>query len=113
MTQPHTILLGTRKGLFVVRGALNDWRIEAHHFAGDPVSQLLADERDGAWYAAMNLGHFGVKLRKSLDQGASWSEIAAPAFPPKPVEGPLAGDNTPWNVVKRRRQRFCPCFAEF
>ena len=98
MTQPHTILLGTRKGLFVVRGAGKDWRIASHHFAGDPVSQLLADARDGAWYAAMNLGHFGVKLRKSLDQGASWSEIAAPAFPPKPVEGPLAGDNTPWNV---------------
>ena len=47
MTDPHTILLGTRKGLFVVRGTGADWRIASHHFAGDPVSQLLADARDG------------------------------------------------------------------
>jgi hypothetical protein len=92
------LLLGTRKGLFVVRGQGADWAIASHHIAGDPVTQVLADARDGAWYAALNLGHFGIKLRKSSDQGESWTEIAAPAFPPKPAEGPLADDTTPWNV---------------
>ena len=94
----HTILLGTRKGMFVINGQGSDWRIQAHHFAGDPVSQVLVGSRDGAWYAALNLGHFGIKLRKSLDRGDSWREIAAPAFPPKPTEGPLADDTTPWSV---------------
>ncbi|OOG50628.1 sialidase family protein [Polaromonas sp. C04] len=94
----NTLLTGTRKGLFVIHGKGASWRIASHHFAGDPVTQLLADPRDGAWYAALRLGHFGVKLRKSTDQGTSWQEIAAPAFPPKPANGPWADDATPWNV---------------
>ncbi|MBL8338967.1 MAG: exo-alpha-sialidase [Rhodoferax sp.] len=94
----HSLLVGTRKGLFVVHGGSAPWRIAAHHFAGEPVTQVLADPRDGAWYAALRMGHFGVKLRKSVDQGAHWVEIAAPAFPTKPLDGPLAADTTPWNV---------------
>ncbi len=95
------LLAGTRKGLFVLHGEgaqAASWPIVAHHFAGDPVTQLLADPRDGAWYAALRMGHFGVKLRKSLDQGATWREISAPAFPAKPGEGPWADDPTPWAV---------------
>jgi photosystem II stability/assembly factor-like uncharacterized protein len=94
----HTLLAGSRKGLFVIRGEGARWHIASHHFAGDPVTQVLADPRDGAWYAALRMGHFGVKLRKSTDQGASWQEIAAPAFPPKPEQGPWADDKTPWSV---------------
>lgn len=94
----HVVLAGTRKGLFVIRGVGSQWRIEAPHFAGEPVSQVLVDPRDGTWYAALRLGHFGVKLHRSGDQGATWQEIAAPAFPPKPEQGPWAEDATPWNV---------------
>jgi photosystem II stability/assembly factor-like uncharacterized protein len=32
-------------------------------------------------YAALNLGHFGVKLHSSGDGGVSWDEVAAPALP--------------------------------
>ena len=94
----QTLLAASRKGLFVIQGDGARWEIAAHHFAGDPVSQVLADARDGAWYAALRMGHFGVKLRKSTDQGASWREIAAPAFPAKPTHGPWADDPTPWSV---------------
>jgi hypothetical protein len=94
----HTVLAGTRKGLFVVSGQATEWKLDAHHFGGDPVSQVLVDTRDGTWYAALNLGHFGVKMRKSVDRGVTWKEIAAPAFPPKPRQGPWADDTTPWNV---------------
>ncbi|APW36558.1 sialidase [Rhodoferax koreense] len=93
-----TLLVATRKGLLTVRQDGNAWSIDALFFPGEPVSQVLADPRDGAWYAALRLGHFGVKLHKSLDRGASWTEIAAPAFPPKPDSGPLADDPTPWSV---------------
>jgi photosystem II stability/assembly factor-like uncharacterized protein len=41
---------------------------------------VLADPRDGAIYAALDYGHFGVKLQRSDDGGASWSEIAAPSY---------------------------------
>lgn len=94
----YTLLAGSRKGLFALRGAGERWEVAAHHFAGEPVTQVLHDPRDGAWYAALRMGHFGVKLRKSTDQGASWREIAAPAFPKKPEQGPLADDPTPWSV---------------
>lgn len=94
----QTLLVASRKGLFVVRGQSALWEISGHHFAGDAVSQVMVDPRNGHWYAALRLGHFGVKLRKSTDQGANWVEIAAPAFPPKPQTGPLAADPTPWNV---------------
>ena len=94
----QTLLLATRKGLFVLRGQDADWRIAAHHFAGDPVSQVMTDPRNGHWYAALRLGHFGAKLRKSTDQGLNWIDVGTPAFPPKPNLGPLAEDPTPWNV---------------
>ena len=94
----QTLLVASRKGLFVVRGQGTQWDITAHHFAGDPVTQVLVDPRNDHWYAALRMGHFGVKLRKSTNRGESWTEIASPAFPPKPDSGPLAADTTPWNV---------------
>ena len=67
----HQLLVATRKGLMVVEGQGDraNWRITAHHFKGEPVTHVLADPRDGTWYAALRMGHFGVKLRKSTDEG--------------------------------------------
>lgn len=94
-----TLLIASRKGLFTAcRDADSRWQIQSHHFPGEPVTQALADPRDGSWYAALRLGHFGLKVHKSIDRGASWTEIAAPAFPPKPATGPWADDETPWTV---------------
>jgi hypothetical protein len=96
-----TLLIATRKGLFTARHAsigVGGWQITSHHFAGEPVSQMLVDTRDGTWYAALRLGHFGVKLKRSRDQGATWEDIAVPALPPKPTEGTWADDATPWTI---------------
>jgi hypothetical protein len=41
----------------------------------------LTDPRDGAVYVALRLGHFGCKLHRSDDGGASWTELPAPAYP--------------------------------
>ena len=49
---------------------------------------LLSDPRDGALYAAQALGHFGVKLQRSRDDGRTWQEIPAPAFPKNEADGP-------------------------
>jgi len=79
------IYLATRKGLFTVeRTSAGDWRVADTSFLGDPVTIVLDDARDGTLYAALNLGHFGVKLRRSNDGGREWEEVAAPAFPPAP-----------------------------
>jgi hypothetical protein len=76
--------LSTRKGLFELERQGAAWAPGPVHFLGEPVSITLVDRRDGAVYAALNLGHFGVKLHRK-DAGAdSWTEIAAPAYPLKP-----------------------------
>lgn len=95
-----TLLMSTRKGLFVADrgGASAAWRVSGPHFAGEPVTYALVDARDGHWYCALRLGHFGVKLKCSVDRGHSWQDLTAPAFPPKPASGPWASDQTPWSV---------------
>jgi photosystem II stability/assembly factor-like uncharacterized protein len=92
------LLVGTRKGLFILSPARHGWQLGRPHFSGEAVTQVLRDPADGTLYAALRLGHFGVKLRRSTDGGASWREVAAPAFPPKPTEGPWKDDPTPWSV---------------
>lgn len=88
--------VATRKGLFELRRASEGWRIERIDFLGEPVSMLLPPQADGRMLAALNLGHFGVKLHASDDAGASWHEVAAPAYPAQPdgAAGP------PWKLVQ-------------
>jgi hypothetical protein len=92
------LLVGTRKGLFVLDHARHGWHPGRPHFPGEPVTQVVHDASDGSWYAALRLGHFGVKIKRSADHGASWQDVAAPAFPPKPTDGPWKDDPTPWTV---------------
>ena len=80
----EALYIGARKGLFRLRRHKDGWRVEKPSFLGEPITAFLKDPRDGALYAALNLGHFGRKLHRSDDDGASWKEIAAPAFAPSP-----------------------------
>lgn len=73
-------LIATRKGLFLLEGDA----LRCIGFLGDPVTMALHDARDGSIYAAVGHGHFGAKLHRSSDRGASWAEIAVPAYPKKP-----------------------------
>ncbi len=93
------IFVGSRKGLFVLtrRSRGNPaWQVEAVHFLGDPVTMVLADSRDGSLHAALNLGHFGVKMRRSNDGGKTWEERAVPLYPPQPADA--AGP--PWTLLQ-------------
>ncbi len=82
----NRLWVATRKGLLGWhRDDTGGWQPNAAAaFLGDPVSQVLHDARDGALYAALNLGHFGCKLHRSDDGGSHWQELAAPAYPAKP-----------------------------
>src|SRR4051794_16445148 len=82
------LLVGTRKGLFELHPSHGTWSIARASFLGDPISMLLADARDGTLYAAQALGHFGVKLQRSRDDGRTWEEIPAPAFAKSDAGGP-------------------------
>ncbi len=78
-TSAH-LLVSTRKGLFVLTRGANAWQIERTAFLGDKVTLTGVDARDGRWYAALDLGHFGCKLHRSTDQGRNWTELAVPAY---------------------------------
>ena len=99
----HDITVATRKGLFhLTRDTkeLGSWSIHSPSFSGDPVTIVLHDSRDGSLYAALNLGHFGVKLHRSRDRGKTWEECSAPCFPPQP-ESTLDKDSSAlWSVIQ-------------
>ena len=95
------IFVATRKGLFTLTRSAAGWAVSNHDFLGEPVSAILPDPRDRSLYAALNLGHFGMKLWRSPDRGAkgpNWQEITTPAYPPQP-DPPNLEDKTPWNVI--------------
>src|SRR2546425_456543 len=76
-----------------------------HSFLGEPVSMVLPPTTGDAGganpsrlYAALNLGHFGVKLHGSDDGGETWQELATPTYPPQPDGEPVAG--VAWKLVQ-------------
>lgn len=78
-----TLLVSTRKGLFTVARTPRGWDVADVAFLGDNVTLATTDPRDGRRYAALDHGHFGVKLHRSTPAGG-WDEIATPAYPEKP-----------------------------
>lgn len=76
----NQLLVSTRKGLFALERGNGAWQIARSAFLGDNVALALVDPRDGSWYAALDLGHFGAKLQRSTDQGRNWNECAVPAY---------------------------------
>jgi hypothetical protein len=89
------LFVATRKGLFTYERK-PAWHITGTAFLGDPVSIVLPDPRSGTLYAALNLGHFGVKLHRTVAGESGWEEIPVPSYPPKPegAEGP------DWSLVQ-------------
>jgi hypothetical protein len=86
--------VSTRKGLFELHKDNGRWEFGPVHFLGEPVSMTLPDARDGSLYAALNLGHFGVKLHRRDPGNTAWTEVQAPAYPAKPED---STDKLDWN----------------
>lgn len=99
----NRLLVGTRKGLFrMERDRSGHWGISRTWFLGDPVSMVLPEPATGRIHAALDLGHFGVKMQRSEDGGETWSEAPVPAYPPKPEgledKDPMRGVDIPWST---------------
>lgn len=86
------ILFWTRKGLVEWKAGARGFDYYHTHFLGEPVSAAAVGP-DGSWWCSLALGHFGCKLHRSTDQGASWQEVAVPVFPQKPDD---PDDKNPW-----------------
>jgi hypothetical protein len=77
-----TLWVGSRKGLFRFDQGADGWaQTGKPAFLASPVTYVLDDPRDGALYVALSHGHFGCKLHRSDDRGATWVELPCPAYP--------------------------------
>jgi molybdopterin converting factor small subunit/photosystem II stability/assembly factor-like uncharacterized protein len=91
-TRPHTglagtdddqaeLLIGTRKGLFVLRGHRgSQMEVAARQFAGSVVEFAMRDSRTGMYYASVT-DFYGPKLYFADHPAAEWQQAEGPAFP--------------------------------
>jgi len=93
--------VATRKGLFTLERE-SGWKVGRVSFLGDNCTLVMHDPRTGDLLAALDHGHFGVKMHRSRDGGESWQEMATPKYPEKPAdyepEAPTQGRPVEWSL---------------
>ncbi len=77
----HQLILGTNKGLLILEQQGNTWELILDTHQAIPVSYAAVDPRHNTLWACLDHGHWGVKLHRSHDSGATWTELPAPRFP--------------------------------
>ncbi len=77
------LILGTRKGLLIFRENGRGWSLENEAFPGIPINFACRDPRTGTIWVAADHGHWGQKLYRSDDHGATLQEVPAPKYPAK------------------------------
>jgi photosystem II stability/assembly factor-like uncharacterized protein len=78
------LLVGTKKGLFVLRGDPSSGRpyeIVTRAFPGDVVEYAMRDARTGRYFAAHTSGFYGPRLMFTDDPTGEWTQAEGPAFP--------------------------------
>src|ERR1700754_437981 len=89
MARGDRLVLGTRKGLFVLeRGGAGAWKVARRTHPGQPVVYAFHDERTDLLLASIDHGHWGTKLSRSRDWGATWEELTPPKYPEGAEEKP-------------------------
>ena len=75
------LLVGTRKGLIVLRGPRGGpMDVAGRAFAGMVVEFAMRDPRSGTYYASVTQ-HFGPQLYLAADPLGDWEKAVGPAFP--------------------------------
>jgi photosystem II stability/assembly factor-like uncharacterized protein len=79
MTQ---LLVGTRKGLFVLDGEPGSpFDVASRAFPGDVVEYAMRDPRSGRYFASVTSGFFGPRLMHADDPAGEWEHAATLALP--------------------------------
>ena len=77
------LLVGTKKGLFVLRGdGPAAFEIAARAFAGDVVEYAMRDPRSGRYFASVTSGFYGPRVMWTEDPTGEWEHAATLAMPP-------------------------------
>ena len=76
------LLVGTKKGLFVLRGEPGrPFEVADRLFPGEMVEFALRDPRSGRVLASVTSGFFGPRVMWADDPAGEWTQAAGPAFP--------------------------------
>src|SRR5688572_25154760 len=98
------VLVGTRKGLWVLRtdAKRKTWALEGPHFLGHVIHHAVVDPRDKkTLLVAAQTGHLGPTMYRSTNFGRKWEELTQQ--PPKFPAGstmPGSKDNKPRAVER-------------
>jgi photosystem II stability/assembly factor-like uncharacterized protein len=97
MTERNVLLVGTRKGLFVLDGGADrrHWQVRGPLCEGWPIHDTAFDPASGAIFAAGGSSWYGPAVWRSDDLGETWTHSS---------EGLTYGDDGPkiptvWNVT--------------
>lgn len=75
------LILGTRKGTLILDKKAGSWVPRPIAHAGLSISYAAADPRDGTLWVAMDHAHWGPKLSRSKDDGATWDHLNDIGYP--------------------------------
>ncbi|MGE0872488.1 MAG: WD40/YVTN/BNR-like repeat-containing protein [Kofleriaceae bacterium] len=75
------ILVGTRKGTFFVDKVGGRWTPRLAGHAGAGVNYVVRDPNTKTLWAALGHGHWGAKLSRSTDDGATWQDASQIKYP--------------------------------
>lgn len=76
------LLVGTKKGLVILRGARGKApKLVDRKFPGEVVEYAMRDARTGRYFAAVTHGQFGPHLFHADDPTGEWTQAEGPAFP--------------------------------
>jgi hypothetical protein len=74
------LLVGTKKGLFVLQGEDGAFEVTARAFAGEPVEFAMRDPRSGRYLASVTSAFYGPKVFVADDPG-EWEQADGLALP--------------------------------
>jgi molybdopterin converting factor small subunit/photosystem II stability/assembly factor-like uncharacterized protein len=77
------LLVGTRKGLYVLRGQRGGpMDVAARRFSGQTVEYAIRDPRSGSYFVSVTHGQYGPRLFFADDPTTKeWEQASGPAFP--------------------------------
>ena len=75
------MIVGTRKGTFVFERTGGEWRTASHGHPGVSVAYAAMDPRTSVLWSALDHGHWGPKLSRSLDGGRTWEDAPQIKYP--------------------------------
>jgi photosystem II stability/assembly factor-like uncharacterized protein len=78
------LLVGTKKGLFVLDGDPAQGRpfeVRTRAFPGDVVEFAIRDPRSGRYLASVTSGFYGPRVMFTDDPAGDWQQATGPAFP--------------------------------